>query len=299
LGAFPAPFSEWNDRYRNAIRRFWRGERGLVSEIATRLTGSSDIFPDRSPLASVNFITAHDGFTLEDLVSYSDKHNLANGENNQDGANENFSWNCGVEGPTGDPVIRELRQRMKRNLFATMLFSMGVPMISAGDEIGRTQGGNNNAYCQDNEISWLDWELGDDDSTFLHCVERVAALRASHPVFRRDSFYRGIRQFQPWKDITWLTAAGAEFTRRDWQDTNLSLLACAFSPDTGLARYYLAMNPASEPVDVVLPEPGGKKWTLLLDTFLPDGGAPREDATGNWRVRERSLLLLFQDQEQD
>ncbi len=160
LGAFPPPFSEWNDRYRNAVRRFWRGDRGLAPEIATRLTGSSDLFPNRGPFASVNFITAHDGFTLEDLVSYSVKQNWANGENNQDGTNENFSWNCGAEGETDSLAIRTLRQRTKRNLFATMMLSLGVPMITAGDEIGRTQHGNNNAYCQDNEISWLDWQIG-------------------------------------------------------------------------------------------------------------------------------------------
>ena len=295
LGGFPPEFSEWNDRFRNTVRRFWRGDRGMIGEMATRLTGSSDIFPARSPLASVNFITAHDGFTLQDLVSYSAKHNWANGEQNGDGTNENFSWNCGVEGKTRDLAIRNLRLQQKRNLIATLLLSLGVPMITAGDELGRTQRGNNNAYCQDNEISWVDWNADSDDQlVFKSFVQRLVALRAKHPVFRRESFYAGAPAVLPWKDIVWLTGTGRELKPDQWQDSELSFLACAFSPEDGAVRYYLALNPAPEPVVVQLPAAMVAPWKLLLDTSVPDGGKPTPLAERQI-VPARSLVLLLQN----
>ena len=276
LGGFPPQFSEWNDRFRDTVRRFWRGDRAMIGEMATRLTGSSDVFPTRNPLSSVNFITSHDGFTLEDLVSYSAKHNWANGEYNADGTNENFSWNYGKEGETGDPAIRNLRLQQKRNLIATLLLSLGIPMITAGDELGRTQHGNNNAYSQDNEISWVNWNLETHDQVFLGFVRRVLALRAQHPTFRRESFYRGAPGALPWKDIAWLTQAGEELTSGEWRDPELRFLACAFSTETGAARYYLALNASSEPVSALLPKSAGAPWRMLLDTSVPDGGTTSE-----------------------
>ena len=213
LGNFPPGWAEWNGQYRDTVRRFWKGDEGHVADIASRVAGSSDIFGyrGRRPWASINFITAHDGFTLQDLVSYNDKHNEANGEGNRDGSDANYSWNCGVEGPTDDPAIVALRDRQKRNMLATLLLSLGVPMLLAGDEIGRTQRGNNNAYCQDNEISWIDWEN-------IRPRRRGAAatlsaslihLRRRHRVFSRPRFFRGeVLSEAGLKDITWLTPAG-------------------------------------------------------------------------------------------
>jgi isoamylase len=294
LGRFPPGFCEWNDRYRNTVRRFWRGDPAMIGEMARRITGSSDIFPARGPVSSINFITSHDGFTLQDLVSYSDKHNWANGEQNVDGTAENFSWNCGVEGESSDSAIRNLRLQQKRNLIATLFLSLGVPMLTAGDELGRTQRGNNNAYCQDNEISWVVWNIDSDDQRFLSFVRRVVALRAQHPVFRRESFYRGLPGRLPWKDIVWLTGTGEEITPDQWRDPERRFFACAFSPEVGAARYYLALNPTSAPVSAVFPESEGAPWKLLLDSSDPDGGEPAVSPAGQWMVPARSLVLLFQ-----
>ncbi len=276
------------------MRRFWRGDRGVTAELATRLTGSNDLFALRGPLASVNFITAHDGFALQDLVSFSIRHNWANGEQNADGAAENYSWNCGVEGKTEDATIRSLRLRQKRNLFATLLLSLGVPMIAAGDELGRTQNGNNNAYCQDNEISWIDWGVDSEDEVFLGFVRRVIALRAEHPAFRRDSFYRGENAGGPRKDIEWLTRDGAEMTPVQWQDPENALLACTFSSEDSTARYFLALNASVERVMVVLPGAETRPWGSLLDTSIPDGGTAIERTAAAWMVGGRSLILLVQ-----
>jgi isoamylase len=294
LGGFPRGFSEWNDKFRDAVRRFWRGDRGVTAELATRLTGSSDLFGLRGPLASVNFITAHDGFTLQDLVSFSVRHNWANGERNGDGAAENYSWNCGVEGKADDAAIRNLRLRQKRNLFATLLLSLGVPMVAAGDELGHTQNGNNNAYCQDNEISWIDWDVDSGDEVFLGFVRRVIALRAEHPVFRRDSFYRGEYAGGPWKDIEWLTREGAKMTPLQWQDPENALLACTLSSENSAARYFLALNASEEPVKVVLPKAEATPWKRLLDTSIPDGGTATERSVATLIVSGRSLVLLAQ-----
>jgi glycogen operon protein len=230
LGRFPPGWSEWNDRYRNTVRRFWIGEPGLTGELASRITGSADLFAHggRRPWASINFVTAHDGFTLRDLVSYDQKHNEANGEDSRDGANDNHSWNCGVEGPTDDPGIRALRLQQSKNLLATLLLSQGVPMLLAGDEIGRSQGGNNNAYCQDNEISWTDWKaIGgsegyDDEHELLDFVRQLIRLRRRHIAFHRQRFFSSNPER---KDILWLRPDGGEMEQADWENDFARTLA--------------------------------------------------------------------------
>jgi glycogen operon protein len=220
VGNFPVLWAEWNGKYRDAVRRFWRGEGGAVSEMATRLAGSSDLYGHggRRPYSSINFVTAHDGFTLQDLVSYNEKHNAANGEDGRDGESHNLSFNCGAEGPTDDALIRALRERQKRNIMATLLLSQGVPMISGGDEMSRTQDGNNNAYCQDSELSWTPWDLDDDGRRFLEFVRRTVAIRRSQPALKRRKFFVGrkLRGAQV-KDIAWLDPTGQEMTDEAWQ----------------------------------------------------------------------------------
>ena len=198
-GKFPGGWAEWNDKYRDAVRSYWKGDGGLIGELAYRITGSSDLYArsGRKPYASINFITAHDGFTLQDLVSYNSKHNEANGEDNRDGTDNNRSWNCGVEGPTDNPEVNKLRAQLKRNFMATLLLSQGVPMFLAGDAIGHTQNGNNNAYCQDNEISWLNWDPEHMDHELLEFFQRLIALRKEHPVFRRRNFFQGRKSAAP------------------------------------------------------------------------------------------------------
>jgi glycogen operon protein len=228
VGNFPAGWAEWNGRYRDAVRDFWRGEPGMVGELASRLSGSSDLFGsrDRRPHASVNFVTSHDGFTLEDLVSYETKHNAANGEDNRDGESHNRSRNWGVEGPTTSlPTVR-MRERMKRNFLATLGFSQGVPMLSHGDELGRTQRGNNNAYCQDNELTWVDWDLDARDRKLLEFAGQVLEIRGANPVFRRRTFFRGPRHAQGSRsDLLWLRPDGEEMTESDWNDPRSHVLA--------------------------------------------------------------------------
>src|SRR5215468_10533818 len=219
VGSFPAPFAEWNDKYRDALRRYWKGDDNLASEIGYRLTGSADVYSGerREPQASINFLTAHDGFTLHDLVTYGGKHNEANGERGQDGADDNQSWNHGVEGETDDPAILALRERQKRNLLATLFLSQGVPMLLGGDEMGRTQRGNNNGYCQDNEISWFDWRLDDRRRDFLRFTRLLIALRRQHPVLRRRQFFFGRRVLgSELKDVTWFRPDGREMGEADW-----------------------------------------------------------------------------------
>ena len=219
VGNFPPLWTEWNGKYRDTVRDFWRGRPEAIGEFASRLTGSSDLYATsgRRPVASINFVTCHDGFTLQDLVSYNHKHNEANGEGNRDGTDDNRSWNCGVEGPTDDPAVNALRVRQKRNFLVTLFLSQGVPMLLAGDEMGRTQGGNNNAYCQDNETSWLDWSLADAERDLLQFTETLAGLRRDHPVFRRRRFFRGRKgPDDETSDIIWLTPAGQEMTQEDW-----------------------------------------------------------------------------------
>jgi isoamylase len=307
VGNFPVLWAEWNDRYRDAVRRFWRGDPGVVADLAYRLTGSSDLYAQsgRKPHASVNFVTAHDGFTLRDLVSYNEKHNEANLEGNEDGADENLSWNCGVEGETDDSEIRELRMRQMRNFMTTLLVSQGVPMISHGDEIGRTQRGNNNAYCQDNEITWVDWELSAEQQEMLDWTRRVVRFMRQHSILRRRDYFSGrpIRGAGI-KDISWLRPDGQEMSDSDW--ANEAFHALAFRLHGAAAGHFddqnrpiiadtlvILMNSFDHDVEFLLPRTVGRlKWQLALDTAEPDARqreyAPRSTIT----VRGRSMVIL-------
>ncbi len=307
LGGFPSPWTEWNGRYRDATRDFWRGQSG-AGEFASRFTGSSDLYEDdgRSPLASVNFVCAHDGFTLRDLVTYDVKHNEANGEDNGDGSDDNRSWNCGVEGPTDDPAISELRSRQRRNLMATLLLSQGVPMILAGDELGRTQLGNNNAWCQDNEISWVDWQLDGDAEALRRFVGQLIDLRRSHPVFRRTRFFTGSASGDGAPDIWWFRPDGRRMTQRDWRSDDTRALGVFLngaklgeSDDRGEplgdTSFAMLFNAHHEDIEFRLPNASfGKAWKLILSTERPelDVGALRFAARDPVAVRARSLLVL-------
>ena len=283
VGGFPDPFSEWNGKYRDDMRAYWKGEGGLVGELAYRLTGSSDLYGSRGPRASVNFVTAHDGFTLSDLVSYNEKHNEANGEGNRDGESNNDSWNSGVEGPTNDPEVLALRARQRRNFLATLLLSQGVPMILAGDEMGRTQKGNNNAYCQDNEISWLDWDLSESDEDHLAFTRRLVRLREEHPAFRRMRFLKG-RSEGGAPDATWLTPAGREMTDEEWNTAFARSLGLWIIGSGGGLLYapvgepdddfLLLFNAHHEEIPFTLPGPAEARWSLLLDTSHEGGPDP-------------------------
>ena len=311
VGNFPAGWGEWNDHYRDTMRAYWRGDGGLIGDFARRLTGSSDFYQHsgRKPYASVNFVTAHDGFTLHDLVSYNGKHNEANGEDNRDGTDNNNSWNCGAEGPTDDAGVNELRLRQKRNLLATLLFSQGVPMLLAGDEMGRTQGGNNNAYCQDNEISWLNWDLSESDRDFLAFVQRVVALRREHPLFRRRNFFAGRAvKGSTTKDIHWLKPDGSEMTEREWAHEFARCLgvyldgqAMAENDRRGQPvhddNFLLLFNSHHESLEFRLPElPAGDDWHGVLDTHGDNGLGPERSFQGgdSYPLESRSLVLLIQ-----
>jgi glycogen operon protein len=312
VGNFPVGWAEWNDKYRDTMRAFWKGDGGLIGEFAMRLTGSSDLYnrSGRRPYASINFITSHDGFTLNDLVSYNGKHNEANGEGNRDGNDHNLSWNCGVEGPTDDPAIRALRARQMRNFLATLMLSQGVPMITAGDEIARTQGGNNNAYCQDNEISWLNWELDDEKQALLRFTQRVIALRRAHPVFRRRDFFQGRPLYgSDVRDIHWYKTDGNEMTQEDWehgQARSLGVYMVGAALQERDARgvpvrdgnYLLLFNANHRGQRFKLPLDGGTiRWRLLLDTSLSEGFTePRAFRSGaTYAVGGRALAVLEQE----
>jgi glycogen operon protein len=311
VGNFPTGWAEWNDNYRDTMRAFWKGDDGLIGDFARRLSGSSDYYDHsgRKPYASVNFITAHDGFTLHDLVSYNGKHNEANGEDNRDGTDNNHSWNCGAEGPTGDAAVNELRARQKRNLLATLFLSQGVPMLVAGDEMGRTQQGNNNAYCQDNEISWVNWDLSAADREFLAFVQRLIGLRRVHPVFRRRNFFQGraIRGTDI-KDIHWIKPDGNEMSDEEWDhDFARSLgvylggAAMEERDRRGQAvhddNFLVLFNSHHEAIDFHLPALcEGCEWQSLLDTHL-DGGLQPDGFFKNgdsYPLAARSLALLIQ-----
>jgi glycogen operon protein len=308
VGRFSPGWAEWNDRYRDTVRAYWKGEEGKLPELASRITASADIFNKRGrrPWASVNFITAHDGFTLNDLVSYNDKHNEANGEDNNDGHAHNLSFNHGVEGPTDDPDIRALRLRQMRNMLATLLFSQGTPMLLAGDEFARTQHGNNNAYAQDNEISWIDWEGIDDDGIeLLEFTRKLIQLRQNLPILRRGRFLSGVYNEElDVKDITWLTPAGDEMTPEHWQDPNarcLSILLDGRAQPTGIRRrgtdvtLLLILNAHHDVVKCVLPEVvGGEAWMCHIDTNQPDLETPTEFRFGKEYTVTAHSLLLFQ-----
>ena len=282
VGNFPVLWSEWNGRYRDSIRDYWRQENTSIGELALRLTGSSDLYEatGRRPWASINFVTAHDGFTLADLVSYDRKHNVANGEHNKDGTDDNRSWNCGVEGPTDDPKVLALRSRQTRNFLATLALSLGVPMLLGGDEMGRTQAGNNNAYCQDNEISWYDWEAVDTD--LLAWTRAVLEIRRNHPVFRRRRFFQGrpLRTFDTdpgLADIGWFRPDGRLMTDSDWgvgYAKSLGVLLNGSSPSdpdrhgrrVADSSFYLAFNAWEEPLQFRLPGPKwGGPWCVVVD----------------------------------
>jgi len=309
VGNFPLGWAEWNDRYRDGMRAYWKGDGGVIGEFARRLTGSSDLYgrSGRNPFASINFITAHDGFTLADLVSYNDKHNEANGEDNRDGHNNNLAWNCGAEGPTDDAEVLRLRERQTRNFLATLLLSQGVPMLLAGDELGRSQHGNNNGYCQDNELSWLDWTPSVGKSALLDFVRRLIALRRAHPVFRRRDFFQG-RPLHGGdaKDILWLKPDGSEMSHEEWEHEFARCLG-VYLAGGGLDDvdrrgkpladddFMMLFNPHHDDVSFVLPTLAGDPWRALLDTArepeLPD--ARRHFAAGEpYALRARSLALL-------
>ncbi len=298
LGQFPPPWAQWNDRFRDTVRRYWRGDPGQVADMATRLTGSSDVMREGGPLASINYVAAHDGFTLQDLVSYDRKHNLANGEGNHDGPDEDFSANYGLEGPSDDPSVRALRFRQKRNLIATLLLSLGVPMLTAGDELGRSQAGNNNAYCQDNETSWVDWRpLGIDDAAFYGFVRRAILLRREHRIFRRDIFLTGeADRPSSCRDIVWLRSDGADMQRADWNDVDLQAFGCMLceaDADGRARRYLLLFNAGPEPLDFSLAIERPGPWLCLLDTAEPGGaGHDKPFAGATWPLAPRSLIVL-------
>lgn len=272
LGNFPRGWSEWNDRFRDTSRRFWRGDRGALGELGFRLTGSADLYQStkRGPTASINFVTAHDGFTMRDLVSYEHKHNLANGEMNRDGTDHNTSTNHGVEGPTTDPAIRSARNRHIRNLIATLFLSQGVPMLLAGDEIGRTQNGNNNAYCQDNEIGWVNWEIDEEGRGLLEFTRAAIALRASQPALRRADFYTGARvPGTQVADIAWYRPDGKQMTLADWAEHDRRSFGMRLVPPGGGNTLFIAFNAADNSLRFVFPR-GGRagttSWTILLST---------------------------------
>jgi isoamylase len=312
LGNFPPGWAEWNGQYRDTVRRFWKGDNGLVAVLASRVAGSSDIFAyrGRRPWASINFITAHDGFTLRDLVSYNTKHNERNGEDNRDGSDANYSWNYGVEGPTADPEIRALRDRQRRNLLATLLLSLGVPMLLAGDEIGRTQQGNNNAYCQDNEISWFDWNnIRPQDEELRRFVRYLIRLRRDHRVFSRPRFLRGeVLSEAGVKDITWITPSGAEASAADWNNPFALSLGYVLSGAAGEfftpggqrdidESFLVMMNAYHGDLDFVLPHLAAPlSWQPLVDTAAP-GGLVKDGRICNpgdkYRLRGRSFALFI------
>jgi isoamylase len=305
VGNFPPRWTEWNGKFRDCVRDFWRGEPSSLGEFANRLSGSSDLYESdgRAPYASINFVTAHDGFTLRDLVSYNEKHNEANGEDNNDGESHNRSWNCGVEGPTDDPEVNALRARQQRNMLTTLLLSQGVPMLLHGDELGRTQNGNNNTYCQDNEISWVNWDKVDDD--LLAFVRDLSAFRAEHPVFRRRRFFTGEALDGALPDIVWLRTDGTEMADDDWNTGKLTI-AVFFNGDEIREpdprgepitddSFLMLLNASADDVEFTLP--GGryaKSWERVLDTAHPDD-QPDETpvkAKKRLRVNARSVTLM-------
>nr|WP_296748393.1 glycogen debranching protein GlgX [Thioalkalivibrio sp.] len=306
VGNFPPLWSEWNGKYRDTVRDFWRGEDQTLGEFAYRLTGSSDLYESssRRPHASINFVTAHDGFTLRDLVSYNEKHNEANGEDNRDGESHNRSWNCGAEGPTDDPEINALRQRQQRNFLVTLMLSQGVPMLLGGDEIGRTQKGNNNVYCQDNEISWYDWENVDED--LLAFTRRLIRLRLAHPVFRRRRWFQGRAiHGDEIKDIAWFTPDGAQMAEEHWGEGYAKSLGVFINgrsittPDPEGERviddgFYLIFNAHHEALDASLPGPEwAEQWILELDTNSGWVDAEEKMQAGSTlRVEARSIVVL-------
>jgi len=306
VGTFPggARWSDWNGRYRDDVRRFWRGDPGMTSALATRICGSDDLYAGRGPLHSINFICCHDGFTLSDLVTYNQKHNEANGEGNRDGDNANHSWNCGAEGPTNDPAVIRIRERQARNLMATLLVSQGIPMILGGDEFLRTQQGNNNAWCQDNGTSWVDWSLKDRNAGFLRFVRKMIAFREEHPMLRRRTFFTGEAAGRP-PEILW---HGVQPAHPDFSATSCAL---AFALDgrcsdrQGLidCDIYVAMNSGQRPLDFKIPgSPSGRPWRRVVDTgcsspedIQETGEGPHIPVLHTYRVQDHSMIILVSE----
>jgi glycogen operon protein len=312
VGNFPPLWTEWNGKFRDTVRDFWRGESATLGEFASRITGSSDLYQDdgRRPFASINFVTAHDGFTLQDLVSYNDKHNDANGEDGRDGADDNRSWNCGVEGETDDAEVLALRERQRRNFLATLLLSQGVPMLLHGDEMGRTQQGNNNAYCQDNEISWVDWRLVDEHPHLVDFVGRLAEFRGRHPVFRRRRFFQGkpIRKSDEVADIAWFTPSGEEMKEQNWDD-GFGKSVVVFLNGQGIPdldqrgmpvrddSFLMAFNAHYEDIEMTVPDGEyGAEWAIMIDTangeIIEEPGEPDVAAGEKLTLPARSLMVL-------
>jgi glycogen operon protein len=306
VGNFPILWAEWNGKYRDSVRSFWKAGDVPVSELAYRLTGSSDLYQldGRHPYASINFVTAHDGFTLEDLVSYNEKHNEANGEQNRDGADDNASWNHGVEGPTTDPAILAARDQTKRNLLATLALSQGVPMLLHGDELGRTQRGNNNTYCQDNELTWLDWDLNERGRDLLAFTKRAIALRREHPNFRRPKFFqdRAIRG-ETGGDIAWYGPDGQEMGDEEWETDWVRVIGLwlgggalpAVDVDGNPVTddtFLLLCNGHHEPIPFTLPAVAGAGFETVLDTADPHAKPRRYKPGETYELRERSLVVL-------
>jgi glycogen operon protein len=308
VGAFPNGWQEWNGKYRDSVRRFWRGDESHAPDMAYRLTGSSDLYnhDGRSPVASINFVTAHDGFTLHDLVSFNEKHNEANAEGNRDGITDNLSWNCGVEGETDDPAILALRERQKRNLLATMLISQGVPMLLGGDELGRTQRGNNNAYCQDNEVSWFDWRLDGPQERFLDFTRRLLDVRRRHPGLRRRQFFTGKPVGgSPLRDVTWLREDGNEMTHEAWSTSWVRCFGMLLDGTTNEIDedgrlvsddvLLVLLNAYAEPLPFRLPRTKhSDRWQLVFDTARPEVGEDAESFLGrsSYHLGGRSIAML-------
>jgi glycogen operon protein len=306
VGTFPGEgrWSDWNGRYRDDVRRFWRGDPGMTSALATRLCGSDDLYLGRGPLHSINYICCHDGFTLNDLVSYNHKHNEANGEGNRDGSDANWSWNCGAEGPTDDPAVLTIRHRQVRNLMATLMLSQGVPMILGGDEFLRTQHGNNNAWCQDNPVSWIDWSLKDRNAGFVRFMRLLIALRRAHHVLRRRTFFSGERAGMP-PEIVW---HGIEPAKPDFSHESRSL---AFALDGRRSDrrnqvdrdIYVAMNAYWEPLPFRIPAaPSGRSWRRAVDTaldspndILEEENRPEVPVLHVYQVQSHSMIILVSD----
>ncbi|HTZ43414.1 MAG TPA: glycogen debranching protein GlgX, partial [Jatrophihabitans sp.] len=305
VGNFPPQWTEWNGKYRDTVRDFWRGEPGTIGEFAARLTGSADLYEHsaRRPVASINFVTAHDGFTLRDLVSYNSKHNEANGEGNNDGESHNRSWNCGVEGPTDEQAVLELRARQQRNFLATLFLSQGVPMICHGDELGRTQLGNNNGFCQDNELTWIDWEAADE--SLLNFTRTLGELRHGHPTFRRRRFFDGrpVRGRHGLPDIAWLRPDGSQMAEEDW-DSGFGRAVAVFLNGNGIPStdergeritddsFLLCFSADDQDIDFTVPGDSGE-WQVVLDTAQAELAESKPVASGEAvTVSHRSLVVL-------
>ena len=301
VGQFPAGWSEWNGKYRDTVRDFWRSTAGTLPDFATRISGSRDLYGHggRRPTASVNLVTVHDGFTLADLVSYDGKHNEINGEDNHDGTDDNRSWNCGVEGPTDDPAVLELRARQQRNFIATLMLSEGVPLLLGGDEFGRTQSGNNNAYCQDNELTWFDWNAAAQHSDLIEFTARLCTLREQHPVFRRRQFFSGTPAHQGGRDdLDWYRPDGSPMASQDWASSYARAVTLALSGATGEDAhpddpFLWMLNAWWEPLDFSVPKAlRDLGWQTEIDTNDPAAAGRAVDPTSSVTLTGRSLLLL-------